>query len=216
MSSSALKPIREVLIAKGIRPGTPEWKRAYNLEKWNRRSPESKKAHNKQSHIERKRRMATDPEFAAKERERNRLSKQRQRLKRREEINEQQRTCYRKSGSERKQKIYANRKKRNPHLGLASLIKAVRAGRVEPSELIAFTRSAIEQCSALIRGSQRSGLFEQRARERNGEPVRFCDRCGLQTESGSERVHQACEPIAEGQSGPVRDNRESDGEITDA
>ena len=156
--SVSKKTIREHCIAKGLVVGTYDYKREYSAEKLRRRSPESKKLHNRKSHERRQLRLKNDLEFKKREQERWRKVKQKQRLEKGDLINERQRKRYKERGNEIKRIIYDGRNRRNPHRGLASLIKAVRSGRIESRELVARTSAAIEQCRSLIYRKSRKSI----------------------------------------------------------
>lgn len=94
--------------------------------------------------------MSEDSIFAEKIRNRWKLKKQRQRLRRGEEINERQRESYKRNREKRLESIIAARRKRNPAIGLATLDNDLRSGKISLREYVDKYRAAIEQCRSLI------------------------------------------------------------------
>jgi hypothetical protein len=150
--------IKDLLLSKGYILGTPEYKKAYNLENWNRRSIESKRNSWRKGYEKKKLKLVTDSDYLNLQRQKDRERKAKQRKLRGDEINEKQRQRYRKNRKDQLRKILENRKRRDPTIGLASLIKDVRAGRRTIRELIDYTQSAVNECSALIGGGKGAKL----------------------------------------------------------
>ena len=127
-------------------------------EKFAAKSKESKAAKYKRLKERRKQRMASDPEYLEKTRERWRLKKQKQREAKRDQVNEYMRTRYERKKESDRPKIYNSRRKRDPTIGLATLAKDIRAGRKQPRELVLAISTAVEQLGTLIHGSQRASI----------------------------------------------------------
>lgn len=121
-------------------------------DKWHKKSLESKRKKYIRDQIVKKERMEKDPEYKAKTQERERLRKQRQRKLRGDEINEQQRERYQRNAESERAKIIASRRRRDPTIGIASLIKDVRAGRKSVRELTDALSAATKQLGTLING----------------------------------------------------------------
>lgn len=121
-------------------------------EKWEKKSPEKKKKKYQQDHLKRKLKFIEDPEYREKQRQQWRESAKRKRARRGEKINEQQRERYQARAEIERVKINNNRRRRDPTIGISTLINDVRAGRKPVRELIDRLRKANDELSTLSNG----------------------------------------------------------------
>lgn len=129
-----------------------EEQRAKWREKWAKKSHESKLKKSRQDHLKRKLKFLEDDKFRERQRELWRESAKRKRAKRKDNINEQQRTRYAERSEIERVKINNNRRRRDPTIGISSLIKDVKRGRKSARELIDRLREANDKLSALVHG----------------------------------------------------------------
>lgn len=165
MSTKAGKvrlPIRSLLIRRGLKPGTVKYVRAYERERWHRRSKESKRRCGLASHASVKRRMKSDPEFAKLQRVKLATQKRKYRAKNKGKVNEYKRRDYAKNRERRVQQINAARHRREPHRGIATLLKRAERGDVSVGEFRSILRGAVEQLAALAVRKDRKGIPERR------------------------------------------------------
>lgn len=148
---------------------TKERKSLRASKRWQMLSIEEKRKKWRKSYEARVKRFKNDPIYAARLREKDRLQKQKQREKRKDEINAKQRENYAKGGEARKRSINEGKRRRDPTIGIASLVHAVRRGDVGADRLIERTLAAIDECGALIRRRAGEGLSERRSVEHDGE-----------------------------------------------
>lgn len=153
-----MKSLHEHCLDLGFSRGSNEYKREYEAEKWRRLTPAQKKKVWDRSYQARVKRLKTDPEFLEKTRARDRLRKAKERAENKDKVNERQRANYKAAGDGRRKLINDGKRRRDPTIGIASLVKDVRAGRRDARDLVNFTSAAIEQCSALIHRGKRKGL----------------------------------------------------------
>jgi len=174
MNTKAAKTIRELLIEKGLTPGSKEYRREYERERWHRRSPESKANCGQAGHAYVRARMERDPEYAAKMRARWKEQKIKQRQRRGDEINGQQRKNYKAKRDHHLAIIKEGRKRRNPAHGLHSLLRGVERGTVSPGDFARHARAAIDKFDSLRSGGSRKRLPGRRkgSSGKNSETVR--------------------------------------------
>ena len=149
MSLSRGKPIRSLLIEKGLTPGTQEYRREYERIRWHRRSEESRKNCGQAGHAYVKARMERDPEFAERMRKKWNAQKKKQRSRRGEEINASQRKNYKQKRDHHLQVIYEGRKRRNPARGLSTLLRKLEQRDLSPAEFLKHARSAVDKLNSL-------------------------------------------------------------------
>lgn len=160
------RTIRDCLIEKGLTPGTPEYKKAYDAEKWLRHSPEAKKKKYREVIEYRRKKRNEDPVYAEKIRAQDRAKKARNRKKRGDEVNEYQRKNYQANRRDRLERIKSRRYERDPARGLATLLNRIKRGDSKPSELAEFARTATDKLNSL--GSVASGKRIHRGRKAGG------------------------------------------------
>lgn len=164
MNTKPAKTIRELLIEKGIAPGSENYRREYERERWHRRTPESKAKCGKAGHEYVRQRMERDPEYAAKMRARWKAQKINQRARRGDEINGNQRKNYQEKRDHHLTIIKEGRERRDPARGLYTLLRGLERGTVSPGEFARRARAAALKFDSLRSRSPRARLPGRRKR----------------------------------------------------
>ena len=122
------------------------------------KDPAKERERQRRRSLKNKQKALLDDEFREKLRLEWKNRKRAQRERRRDEINQIQRQYYRNNAEHIKKLTRDGRRRRNPTVGLASLIRDVRSGRKPARDLIDKLSTATIELSALIHGESGKGL----------------------------------------------------------
>lgn len=140
---------------------TQEEQRRIWREKFAKKTKESKVAKYKRLEERRKERRKQDPLYLDATRKKWRQKKKKARDLRKDQMNEYMRTRYAKRRETDLPKILSNRRKRDPTIGISTLIKDVRAGRKPARDLVLAISSTTSKLGALIHGSKGGGISSE-------------------------------------------------------